>query len=173
MYSKFLLLLTVSAYIFPTSSVQAQTFNQCETTLNQVVEKAYNYGTSVNVSVSDQVNRGRVGNPTSRDTSVMLILGEMQYASSGSYYISMANNNKKNNQIAANILNSSQLSNNWANELVRDCSNVAEVSFAMAHTDWINDYAIQSNLTTRKRECLQMGMGSGSNNLSWNYQYCG
>lgn len=77
----------------------------------------------------------------------------------------------KANSVAENILNSSQLQQDWANYLVKSCNNIAVVTFAKAQSGWNNQYAIQSNGLTKARDCLSPGQGSDGL-TPWNYSYC-
>ncbi|BAZ45224.1 hypothetical protein NIES4102_22430 [Chondrocystis sp. NIES-4102] len=172
MSTKFLFLVPLLTYNFPISTVNAQSVYNCSLTINKVIEEAYSHGTSVNVSVNNSANNYRIGNPTPRDGSLSFTFGQMNYSPNNDYYISLNNYNSKNNNIAYNILNSTQLQHNWADNLVKNCGNLAEVSFGLAHTDWIIDHAIQKDGTTKKRECLNMSMGDSSGSLPWNYQFC-
>ncbi len=145
-----------------TSQNSAQTnssSNQtCSTAINQVAKQVHNYGTSVNVSGYNNANDRYTGNPTNRKAEIVFAMGSL-------------NGSSKADGVAENILNSFQLQQDWANYLVKNCNNVAVVTFAKAHSGWNNQFAIQPNGLTEARECLDPAMSSGKF-LPWNYTYC-
>ncbi|MDJ0575185.1 MAG: hypothetical protein QNJ65_08465, partial [Xenococcaceae cyanobacterium MO_234.B1] len=150
--------------------VQAQSNQDCSLALNQVAEQIYNYGTSINVSAYNTANDGYIGNPSQRNGMITFLLGNPIYQNKNSVLF-LENSSTKSDSIAANILNSQQLQQDWANHLVKNCNNLAVVTFAKAYSGWSNQYAIQTNGLTAPRECLDPAMGSGKF-LPWNYTYC-
>ncbi|NJR45956.1 MAG: hypothetical protein HC775_09265 [Hyellaceae cyanobacterium CSU_1_1] len=149
---------------------QAQSNQDCSLALNQVAEQIYNYGTSINVAEYNDANDSYIGNPSSRKAMIVFGLGNPIYQDTNSILF-VENSSTKSDSIAANILNSFQLQQDWANHLVKNCNNLAVVTFSKAHSGWSNQYAIQTNGLTAPRECIDPAMSSGKF-LPWNYTYC-
>ena len=150
--------------------VQAQSNQDCSLALNQVAEQIYNYGTSINVAEYNNANDRYIGNPSSREAMIVFMLGNPIYQDTNSVLF-LENSSTKSDSIAANILNSFQLQQDWANHLVKNCNNLAVVTFAKAYSGWSNEYAIQTSGLTVPRECLDPAIDSGRF-LPWNYTYC-
>ena len=142
--------------------------NACMSTVKQTANQIHGYGASVNVMAYKGENNGQNGNPTNRDIHLSMLLGaSFSYDDS---VISLLHGSNNTDKATANILNSSQLQQNWANNLVEKCSEVAVVTFAQDQSGYFHQYAIQSNGKTKVRDCLLPGEPAG--NDPWNYTYC-
>lgn len=166
--SFFLLLLDVVSLVSSIHLVQAQSNQTCNLALNDVADQIYQAGTSVNVIESDDADNEHLGNPTLRKTKVVLILGKSNSTLSG---VLLSKQNNSSNQSIENILNSAPLQQEWADYLVKNCQNLAVVAFGQADTDWINEYAIQADGSTKPRECLDPESES-EEFLPWDRQFC-
>lgn len=158
---------------FRVDSVYSKPDQTCDFALNSVAEQIYQSGSSVNIMQVNDANNDHVGNPSQRQTRVMIILGKLIYPmeniSISKEYDSSSSNDL--NDIAENILNSFQLQQEWANYLVKNCRDLAVVAFGQAYTDWINEYAISANGLAKARECID-STDEFNNSLPWNYQFC-
>ncbi|GAB4242473.1 MAG: hypothetical protein Kow0049_31760 [Stanieria sp.] len=155
---------------FRVDSVYSQPDETCDFALNSVAEQIYQSGSSVNIIKANDANNNHFGNPSQRQTRVMIILGKLIYPMEG-IFISKEYHSSSSNDLAENILNSAQLQQEWANYLVKNCPNLAVVAFGQAYTDWINEYAINTNGLAKARECID-STSELNNSLPWNYQFC-
>ena len=124
----------------------------CMSTVDQVAKQIYDYGSSVNVRASSGANDGHQGNPSDADISLYLTLGGSYLRKYDDSIIYLLNESKNAGSAKENILNSFQLQQNWADKIVEKC-NVAVVSFVEDQSDYIIEYAIQSNGLTKQRDC--------------------
>lgn len=147
---------------------KANPTNQCDNAVLSVIQEIGSFGTSVSIRGSRDANSSNIGNPTNRDFVLTFVVGELMFPGGG-YTTAFVSNSSKSNNVATNIMYSIKLQQKWANYLVRNCSNLAVVSYGKAHTDFIIDYAIQSNGTTAARNCVNPDFSSA---LPWNYQIC-
>jgi hypothetical protein len=167
----FWFLLTFSSFSLRVAPVYSQTTDEtCNSALNYVSKQIAKYGTSVNVISFDDANSYHLGNPSNRKTRILFILGKI-LAPIDNTLISINYNYSKSNDVAQRLLSSVKLQQEWANYLVKNCHDLAVIGFGQAHTDWINEYGIQTNGLTKKRECLDTESESGEF-LPWNYQFC-
>ena len=142
----------------------------CMSVVRQISNQITGYGTSVNVIASEGENNGRNGNPTNRNVQLSVFLGATYLHDDPIIAFLDAYSNDNMDQVTANILNSSQLQQNWANDIVEKCSDVAMVMFAQDQGGYSNQYAIQPNGRTKVRGCIAPGEPAG--NDPWNSTYC-
>ena len=142
--------------------------NACMSTVKQTANQIYDYGASVNVMASKGASNRKTGNPTNRDISLFINLGaSFSYDDS---VITLLHGSNNTDRATDDILNSYQLQQNWADNIVEKCSDVAEVMFAQDQSGYSNQYAIQPNGQTELRGCL--APGEPASNDPWNYTYC-
>lgn len=138
--------------------------SSCKNTIQKVVNQMRIKGVR-QVILDDQYRINNAGNPTNRTGTITLSLS--------SYNQHSATQDRQFYQSGYkidNILRSPVLLKTWADLIVANCEDMAEVTFAEDQSDRRIDYAIQANGKTRKREC------SSSNDfevpLPWNQQHC-
>ena len=127
----------------------------CQGTVNKVVKQIRSQGVpQVKTSLlRGQANNYNTGNPTNRKDALE---------------ISMAPRSRDNSsKVIESILNSGQLMNGWANSIVRACGGTAVVNFKLYQTDLEVSYAIQADLRTKVRQCVDDYQG-----LAWNETFC-
>jgi len=125
----------------PTSTQQTQA--SCQATVDKILQEIRSKGVRrVEFSISKgTANNGMTGNPTSR-TDVLAVVMRERVSNTDLPQIS-------------NIMASSQLMNTWANQIVKNCGNTAIVYFGVSNTDGFFSYYVQSDGTTKLRECLK------------------
>lgn len=135
-----LFLFTQSLLLFSPKSANAQL--SCQETVNDVVDQIQELGIpEVKTDVEKgTANGANTGNPTNRQDVVAIAM--------------VARYDDRNFYVIDNIMNSSQLMNNWADSIVKVCGGTAVVSFGQYGTSWVAEYAIQSDLSTRLRDCI-------------------
>jgi hypothetical protein len=143
----------------------------CMSTVNQVAKQIYDYGSSVDVRASSGANDWHQGNPSDADISLYLTLGGSYLSKSDDSIIYLLHESKNANNAKENILNSFQLQQNWADKIVEKC-NVAVVSFVADQSDYIIEYAIQSNGLTKQRDCFSLDVGGSVEMMPWDYAFC-
>jgi NAD-dependent DNA ligase len=89
-------------------------------------------------------NSYRTGNPTTRTDELNIVLIDDVGATTS------------NGIAIGNIFASPKLLNNWANQIVKNCSNTAIVSFWISQSDISRNYYIQQDGTTIKEKCSQL-----------------
>ncbi|AFZ34570.1 hypothetical protein Sta7437_0990 [Stanieria cyanosphaera PCC 7437] len=154
---------------FQVDSVYSQPDQKCNWALNSVAEQIYQSGASVSIIQAHDANNDHVGNPSHRQTRVMIILGKLIYPMED--VVISKEYDSSSNEVVESILNSVQLQQEWANYLVKNCRDLAVVAFGQAYTDWINEYAINTNGLAKARECIDSN-SEFNNSLPWGYQFC-
>ena len=142
----------------------------CMSAIRQISNQINGYGTSVNIMAYEGENNGQNGNPTNRDTHLSMLLGGTHLYDDSIIASLDAYSHDNMGQVIDNILNSFQLQQNWADNIVEKCSDVAVVTFAQDQTDYSHQYAIQPNGKTKARDCLFPGEPAAKD--PWNYTYC-
>jgi hypothetical protein len=149
-------------------SAKADPKDECTNAVYSVAQEIRSFGTSVSMGGSGDANEYHTGNPTNRNGVLAISIGGT-ISSGEKDVVALVSNSPKSDDVAVNIMSSGQLQQKWADYLVKNCSNLAVVSYGQAHTDWINDFAIQSDGTTRPRSCIEPG---GNIITTWNTQIC-
>ncbi len=135
--------------------------SSCQATINSVVNDIKSRGVR-NVILQDRkINDYRDDNPTNRTESLTLTLS--------SYSHNRNRLDKKSIFVVENIMVSTVLMKSYADKIVYDCSNYADVGFGKDGTDWFVDYAIQSNGKTKQRSCVSPDPNV---QLTWNQTIC-
>ena len=142
----------------------------CMSAIRQIVNQISGYGTSVNIMAYEGENNGQNGNPTNRDTHLSMLLGGTHLYDDSIIASLDAYSHDNMGQVTDNILNSFQLQQNWADNIVEKCGDVAVVTFAQDQSGYFHQYAIQPNGKTKVRDCLFPGEPAAKD--SWNYTYC-
>jgi hypothetical protein len=133
---------TLFANSYPSVKAQSEPKLGCQATVDKVLQEIRSKGVRrVEFSVSKGTANYRTGNPTSRTDVLAVVMGERV-------------SNTDLPQIS-NIMASSQLMNTWANQIVKNCGNTAIVYFGVSNTDGFFSYYVQSDGTTKLRECLK------------------
>lgn len=143
----------------------------CMSTVDQIAKQIYDYGSSVDVRAFSGANDWHQGNPSNTDIQLILTLGGSYLSKSDDSIIYLLHESKNANNAKENILKSFQLQQNWADKIVEKC-NVAVVSFLEDQSDYIIEYAIQSNGLTKQRDCLSEDVGDSVEMMPWNYAHC-
>ena len=151
--------LIISGLITP--SVNAQ--SSCQAAINSVVNDIKSKGVRTVSTEERNVPKAYRGNPTNRNTELWLIMG--------SYNRNETNFDQRSSAIISNIMHSKVLMKTYADRIVANCSNYAVVSIGEEASDWIEQYALQSNGKTKLRTCVSPGFGSGGQ-LTWNQRGC-
>jgi hypothetical protein len=140
-------LTVLSVGVFPTllpKTALAQ--SSCQNTIKKVVNQMRIKGVrQVHLNIDKNVTNYRnTGNPTNRTDTISLTL---------SHYSQSGIPDQKSAGKIENILKSPVLLKTWADLIVANCEDTAVVTFIQDQSDWVLDYAIQADSTTRKREC--------------------
>lgn len=156
-------LTVLSIGVFPTllpKTALAQ--SSCQNTTKKVVKQMRNKGVPqviINIG-KDEANQGKTGNPTNRTDSILLTL---------SHYNQSNIPSPQSAEKIENILKSPVLLKTWADLIVANCKNTAVVMFLQDQSDWLLQYAIQADGTTKKSEC---NYDHEVNPLPWNQYNC-
>lgn len=144
-------------------SVKAQSNSSCQNTINQVRNEIIEKGAKkafIQTTPNGVSNRR---NPTNRRDAIMV----RPWPSTGD------NINHGFSQTSyariENILNSPVLMNYWANMIVKDCNNVAEIIFCMPQSDCVASFASSpDNKAVLRRQASDC---RNYNSISW-YEAC-
>ena len=135
--------------------------SSCQATINSVVNELKSKGVRrVMVDVIEGGER-REGNPTNRINGLMLVLSPDN--ANYTYYDS------RSASLITNIMMSPVLMKSYSDRIVSNCNDIAVVYFGADKSDWVIDFAIQSNGKTRKRDCIDNDPRITPN---WNQRYC-
>jgi hypothetical protein len=176
----FLLLTTISNLTVTNAHANSETTAQdrCSETTQSVVKEIGSFGTPVYLWSDNNANRYHTGNPTDRQRDLSIILGNLRSSEPEIYTLAYPFNSKqpkKVYQTVSNILNSPALQQKWSNSLVKSCPDLAVVGYSLANSDWVVEYAIQENETTKRRDCVDydiLDRASNSRPMSWNTRRC-
>ena len=132
-------------------SLPTQAQSSCQATINSVVNELKSKG--VRRVMVDVIKGGerREGNPTNRING--LSLGLSPFNESYTY------TDQRSYSMITNIMSSPVLMKSYADRIVSNCNDIAVIRFGVDQTDWVVDFAIQSNGKTRKRDCIEAGTG--------------
>ena len=142
-------------------SLPTQAQSTCQAPINSVVNEIKVKGV-VRVIVNT-VNVINTGNPTNRKNYLNLRLSP--YKSERERHI-----NQRSIYVIENIMNSPVLMKSYSDRIVSNCQDIAVVSFGVDATDWVIDFAIQSNGKTRQRDCIPAGPNTPT--PTWNQMVC-
>jgi copper chaperone CopZ len=150
-------LLTLFAGSYPLVKAQSEPKLGCQATVDKILQEIRSKGVRrVEFSVSKgTANQYRTGNPTNKtDVLDVVLIDDVGATTSNGIAIS-------------NIFASPKLLNNWANQIVKNCSNTAIVSFWISQSDISRNYYIQQDGTTIKEKCSQLD--NTSEPIPWGY----
>ncbi|MGK7880688.1 MAG: hypothetical protein AB4060_11390 [Crocosphaera sp.] len=155
--------LILSIFIFSQLGLSLPTKAQssCQATINSVINEIK--GKGVTRVIVDTVNVINPGNPTNRKNYLNLRLSP--YNTEMERYI-----NQRSIYVIENIMNSPVLMKSYSDRIVSNCQDIAVVSFGVDATDWVIDFAIQSNGQTRQRDCIPPGPNTPT--PTWNQMVC-
>ncbi|WP_286826692.1 hypothetical protein [Microcystis sp. LSC13-02] len=137
--------------------VKAQ--SRCQAIINSIVNELKAKGVRRVI-----VEKGTVtnqGNPTNRTNEISFALSP--------YNESYTSLDTRSDRIVSNIMASGVLMKSYADRIVSNCQDIAVVIFGADQSDWLIDFAIQSNGKTRPRDCIPSGSNLTAN---WNQTYC-
>jgi hypothetical protein len=143
-----------------TSQANSDATQTCSSALENVAKQINKYGTPTDVYTDKNANEHSVGNPSNKTGQITFSMGALDAYD-------------KVNSVVENILNSFQLQQGWADYLVKNCNNLAAVTFAKVGSGWNNQFAIQTNGQMKARECIFPGEDyAKAENDPWNYTGC-
>jgi hypothetical protein len=134
--------------------------SRCQTTINSIVNEIESKGVRRVILTKRTVTNQ--GNPTNRKDELMLLLS--------SYLDNTGTSaDQRSGWIVDNMMNSLVLMKSYADRIVSNCQDIAAVKFIAHGSDYIQEFAIQSNGKTRPRDCIPSGSNLTAN---WNQTYC-
>jgi hypothetical protein len=134
--------------------------SRCQTTINSIVNEIESKGVRRVILTKRTVTNQ--GNPTNRKDELMLLLS--------SYLDNTGTSaDQRSGWIVDNMMNSLVLMKSYADRIVSNCQDIAAVKFIAHGSDYIQEFAIQSNGKTRPRDCIPSGSNLTAN---WNEMYC-
>jgi hypothetical protein len=134
--------------------------SRCQTTINSIVNEIESKGVRRVILTKRTVTNQ--GNPTNRKDELMLLLS--------SYLDNTGTSaDQRSGWIVDNMMNSLVLMKSYADRIVSNCQDIAAVKFIAHGSDYIQEFAIQSNGKTRLRDCIPSGSNLTAN---WNQTYC-
>jgi hypothetical protein len=134
--------------------------SRCQTTINSIVNEIESKGVRRVILTKRTVTNQ--GNPTNRKDELMLLLS--------SYLDNTGTSaDQRSGWIVDNMMNSLVLMKSYADRIVSNCQDIAAVKFIAHGSDYIQEFAIQSNGKTRLRDCIDSDPSLTPN---WNEMYC-
>jgi hypothetical protein len=134
--------------------------SRCQTTINSIVNEIESKGVRRVILTKRTVTNQ--GNPTNRKDELMLLLS--------SYLDNTGTSaDQRSGWIVDNMMNSLVLMKSYADRIVSNCQDIAAVKFIAHGSDYIQEFAIQSDGKTRLRDCIPSGSNLTAN---WNEMYC-
>lgn len=142
---------------------QAQSNSTCQNTLDQVKKEIIKKGAKKAFIETGVGNGNDKRNPTNRKDGIMIT----PWPSAGDNI----NNGFSENSYKRieNILNSPVLMNSWANMIVRDCNNIAVITFCIPQSDCVASFAASPEGKAIYRR--QASNCNNYDNISW-YEGC-
>lgn len=132
----------------------------CQETINSLVNEIESKGVRRVILTKRTVTNQ--GNPTNRKDELMLLLS--------SYLDNTGTSaDQRSGWIVDNMMNSLVLMKSYADRIVSNCQDIAAVKFIAHGSDYIQEFAIQSNGKTRLRDCINSDTRLTPN---WNEMYC-
>ncbi|MCA2622954.1 MAG: hypothetical protein IM507_19585 [Microcystis sp. M20BS1] len=134
--------------------------SRCQATINSIVNEIESKGVRRVI-----VEKGTVtnqGNPTNRKDELILLLSSYldNTGTSG---------DQRSGWIVSNIMASRVLMKSYADRIVSNCQDIAAVKFIAHGSDYIQEFAIQSDGKPRLRDCIDSDTRLTPN---WNEMYC-
>jgi hypothetical protein len=133
--------------------------SRCQATINSIVNEIESKGVRRVILTKRTVTNRR--NPTNRKDEIIFALSP--------YNESYTSLDTRSDRIVSNIMASGVLMKSYADRIVSNCQDIAVVIFGADQSDWLIDFAIQSNGKTRPRDCIPSGSNLTAN---WNQTYC-
>ena len=134
--------------------------SRCQATINSIVNEIESKGVRRVILTKRTVTNQ--GNPTNRKDELMLLLS--------SYLDNTGTSaDQRSGWIVDNMMNSLVLMKSYADRIVSNCQDIAAVKFIAHGSDYIQEFAIQSDGKTRLRDCIPSGSNLTAN---WNQTYC-
>ncbi|WP_157072172.1 hypothetical protein [Picosynechococcus sp. PCC 73109] len=145
-------------------ATRAQSNSSCRNTIDRINNEIVEKGAKKTFFQTTQNGaNNRRGNPTTRNDAITVI----PWPSTGDN-INTGFSQTSYNRIS-NILNSPVLMNFWANMIMRDCNNVAVVTFCIPQSDCIASFAVSPEGKAIHRK--QASNCSNYDRISW-YEEC-
>jgi hypothetical protein len=133
--------------------------SRCQATINSIVNEIESKGVRRVILTKRTVTNRR--NPTNRTNEISFVLSP--------YNESYTSLDTRSGWIVDNMMNSLVLMKSYADRIVSNCQDIAAVKFIAHGSDYIQEFAIQSNGKTRLRDCIPSGSNLTAN---WNQTYC-
>lgn len=133
--------------------------SRCQTTINSIVNEIESKGVRRVILTKRTVTNRR--NPTNRKDEISFVLSP--------YNESYTSLDTRSDRIVDNIMRSPVLMKSYADRIVSNCQDIAAVKFIAHGSDYIQEFAIQSNGKTRLRDCINSDTRLTPN---WNEMYC-
>jgi hypothetical protein len=133
--------------------------SRCQATINSIVNEIESKGVRRVILTKRTVTNRR--NPTNRTNEISFVLSP--------YNESYTSLDTRSGWIVDNMMNSLVLMKSYADRIVSNCQDIAAVKFIAHGSDYIQEFAIQSDGKTRLRDCIPSGSNLTAN---WNQTYC-
>ena len=133
--------------------------SRCQATINSIVNEIESKGVRRVILTKRTVTNRR--NPTNRKDEIIFALSP--------YNESYTSLDTRSDRIVDNIMRSPVLMKSYADRIVSNCQDIAAVKFIAHGSDYIQEFAIQSNGKTRLRDCIDFDLSLTPN---WNEMYC-
>jgi hypothetical protein len=133
--------------------------SRCQATINSIVNEIESKGVRKVILTKRTVTNRR--NPTNRTNEIIFALSP--------YNESYTSLDTRSYRIVSNIIASGVLMKSYADRIVSNCQDIAAVKFIAHGSDYIQEFAIQSNGKTRLRDCINSDTRLTPN---WNEMYC-
>jgi hypothetical protein len=133
--------------------------SRCQATINSIVNEIESKGVRRVILTKRTVTNRR--NPTNRTNEISFVLSP--------YNESYTSLDTRSGWIVDNMMNSLVLMKSYADRIVSNCQDIAAVKFIAHGSDYIQEFAIQSNGKTRLRDCINSDTRLTPN---WNEMYC-
>jgi len=93
------------------------------------------------------------------------------YNQKGEISFSLGSYDSRRGKRSADTMRSETLLTDYSDRIIKSCSDIVRVTFAMIASDWIRSYSWIDNKYTRKDECLEPRRDI-EYNLVWEQQIC-
>lgn len=133
--------------------------SRCQATINSIVNEIESKGVRRVIITKRTVTNQ--GNPTNRTNEISFVLSP--------YNESYTSLDTRSDRIVDNIMRSPVLMKSYADRIVSNCQDIAAVKFIAHGSDYIQEFAIQSDGKTRLRDCIGSDLSLTPN---WNEMYC-
>ncbi len=133
--------------------------SRCQATINSIVNEIESKGVRRVILTKRTVTNRR--NPTNRTNEISFVLSP--------YNESYTSLDTRSDRIVDNIMRSPVLMKSYADRIVSNCQDIAAVKFIAHGSDYIQEFAIQSDGKPRLRDCIDSDTRLTPN---WNEMYC-